>query len=83
MSSKRCCDCLVVDSGGFIKCVPVEDFADEVVTLREVVEEIRDKSTRQRLQVTPYELKLKDPDPEDLKTGGNRPREDPAVKLLS
>ncbi len=40
---------------------------DQVVTLREVVSEIRDKATKQRLQVLPYDLQFKDPHAEDLK----------------
>ena len=44
-------DYLVVDSGGFIKNAPLREIANHVVTLRDVVQEIRDKPTRQRLQV--------------------------------
>lgn len=43
---------LVVDSGGFIKNAPLREIASHVVTLRDVVDEIRDKPTRQRLQVS-------------------------------
>ena len=45
---------LVVDSGGFIKNAPLREIATHIVTLREVVDEIRDKPTRQRLQVRAY-----------------------------
>lgn len=44
-------DYLVVDSGGFIVNAPLRDLATNIVTLRAVVDEIRDKPTRQRLQV--------------------------------
>ncbi len=42
---------------------------EEIVTLREVVSEIRDKATRQRLQVLPYELTFKEADPDDIRHG--------------
>jgi RNA-binding protein NOB1 len=44
-------DFLVVDSGGFIKAAPLRELADHIVTLHDVVNEIRDKETRKRLQV--------------------------------
>ena len=49
---------LVVDSGGFIKDVPLKDLADNVVTLADVVHEIRDKPTRQKLQVSEQLLSI-------------------------
>jgi len=52
---------LVVDSGGFIKNAPLRDLAANIVTLSDVVVEIRDKETRQRLEVLPYELDLRQP----------------------
>ena len=42
---------LVVDSGGFIKNAPLRELGQHLVTLREVIDEIRDKPTRQRLKV--------------------------------
>ena len=42
---------LVVDSGGFIKNAPLRELATHLVTLHDVIDEIRDKPTRQRLQV--------------------------------
>lgn len=54
-------DYLVVDSGGFIKAAPLRELADTLVTLQEVVAEIRDKETRQRMQVLPYELQFRNP----------------------
>jgi len=58
---------LVVDSGGFIKGAALRDIADNIVTLHEVVDEIRDKETRQRLQVLPYELQFRTPSSTGLK----------------
>lgn len=39
---------------------------ENIYTIPEVVHEIRDNATRQRLQVLPYDLKLKEPLPEDI-----------------
>jgi len=61
------CEFLVVDSGGFIKNVPIQEIANRVVTLHEVIQEIRDKPTRQRLQVLPYELEFRKASPAGLK----------------
>jgi len=58
---------LVVDSGGFIKNAPLKDIADNIVTIHEVVDEIRDKETRQRLQVLPYEIEFKQPTSQGLR----------------
>lgn len=54
-------DFLVVDSGGFIKNAGLRHLGDNIVTLQEVVEEIRDKETRKRLQVLPYQLQFRTP----------------------
>lgn len=63
------CDVLVVDAAGFLRNCPLQSLGSEVVTLREVVSEIKDKATKQRLQVLPYELKFKDADTECIKKG--------------
>jgi len=60
-------DYLVVDSGGFIKNAPLRDLASTIITLQEVVGEIRDKETRKRLQVLPYELVFRQPSGEAIK----------------
>jgi len=52
---------LVVDSGGFIKNAPLRELAGRLVTLQDVVSEIRDKETRQRMQVLPYDLEFRVP----------------------
>merc|ERR1712029_1212266 len=53
---------LVVDTAGFIKNVAFDDYAEEVVTLEEVVAEIRDKETRNRLKSNPLDIEYKYPD---------------------
>jgi len=50
---------LVVDSGGFIKNAPIERLCANAYTIPEVVSEIRDKQTKARLKILPYELKFK------------------------
>ncbi len=44
----------------------LQDMGENIYTIPEVVHEIRDSTTRQRLQVLPYDLKLKEPLPEDI-----------------
>ena len=67
--SKRVAEYLVVDSGGFIKNAPLHEFGQELITLHEVIDEIRDKATKQRLQALPFELSYKEPDSESVKKG--------------
>lgn len=52
---------LVADSGAFIKAAPLEKWSSHVVTVKEVISEIKDENTRGRLQVLPYKLQLKEP----------------------
>ncbi|TRY74392.1 hypothetical protein TCAL_04609 [Tigriopus californicus] len=61
------CEVLVVDSGGFLRNAPLRDLGQRVITLREVVAEIKDKATKERLQVLPYDLEFKEPLSEDIK----------------
>lgn len=58
---------LVVDSGGFLKNAPLRELASNLVTLNEVVSEIRDKEARQRLEVTPLDLTYRTPSAEAVK----------------
>lgn len=62
-------DVLVADSGAFIRTSPLEKWSQYVVTVREVVTEVRDENTRQRLQVLPYELHIQEPSQEALHHG--------------
>ena len=52
---------LVIDSGGFIKNAPIREICNNAYTIPEVVAEIKDKETRKRLKMLPYELHFKDP----------------------
>ena len=66
---------LVIDSGALIKGGGGGEFersAHKVYTVQEVVAEIKDVVTRQRLQVLPYELEIRDPSHEAVKHGEAR-----------
>jgi len=52
---------LIVDSGGFLKNCPIQDMCTKAYTVPGVVSEIRDKPTRNRLKILPYELIFRDP----------------------
>lgn len=52
---------LVVDSGALIKTSPLEKWSPYLVTVKEVLTEVRDENARSRLQVLPYELHFKEP----------------------
>uniref|UniRef100_A0A914D4Q9 RNA-binding protein NOB1 n=1 Tax=Acrobeloides nanus TaxID=290746 RepID=A0A914D4Q9_9BILA len=58
---------LVVDTGGFIKNAKIIDIGAVIYTISEVISEIKDKATRQRLECLPYTLNLKQPSQESLK----------------
>ncbi|XP_006156990.1 RNA-binding protein NOB1 [Tupaia chinensis] len=55
---------VVADAGAFLRDAPLQDIGKNIYTIREVVSEIRDKATRRRLAVLPYELRFKEPSPE-------------------
>lgn len=58
---------VVVDSGGFIKNAALHEIGEKIYTLPEVVSEIKDKATKQRLQVLPYTINYRVPSPEAVK----------------
>lgn len=60
---------LVVDTAGFIKNVAFDLFGDEIVTLKDVVTEIRDKATKQRLYANPLDIKYMEPDNQSINAG--------------
>ncbi len=61
MESRLPVQMLVADSGAFLRAAPIEKWSQYVVTVREVVAEVRDENTRRRLQVLPYELHIEEP----------------------
>ncbi|XP_066290875.1 RNA-binding protein NOB1-like [Branchiostoma lanceolatum] len=60
-------DHVVVDSGAFIRNAPIRDIAENVYSLHGVVSEIRDKETKQRLEVLPYQIVFKEPSVENVR----------------
>lgn len=74
---------LVADSAAFLRNVPLHQMAQHVLTVPEVVAEIRDKATRERLQVLPYELQLRDPSDEAIRQVSEFARQTGDLRFLS
>lgn len=60
---------LVVDSGGFIKNAPLHQYGEQLITMYDVIDEIKDKPTKQRLLAMPFELTYKTPDSTSIQKG--------------
>ena len=60
---------LIADTAAFIKNVPMFEYAHNVISIRDVIDEIRDKETRQRLLACPIEIEYKEPDANSMKKG--------------
>jgi len=58
---------VVADAAAFLKKAPLQDIGQNIYTLKDVVDEIRDKATKRSLAVLPYELHLKEPFPEYIR----------------
>ncbi|XP_067443080.1 RNA-binding protein NOB1 isoform X2 [Thunnus thynnus] len=58
---------VVADAGAFLKKAPLQDIGRNIYTLRDVVDEIRDKPTRRSLAFLPYQLNFKEPQPEHIR----------------
>ncbi|XP_074646707.1 RNA-binding protein NOB1-like [Tubulanus polymorphus] len=74
---------VVVDSGGFIRNAPLHEIGANIYTLPEVVNEIRDKATKQRLQVLPYKLQFREPSAECVKAVSDFARKTGDYRSLS
>ncbi|TKR63218.1 hypothetical protein L596_027074 [Steinernema carpocapsae] len=57
---------LVVDSCGFFKHCPLHEVGSALYTVPELVSEILDKKTRERIKALPYEIHLKSPSTESI-----------------
>ncbi|EGD78973.1 hypothetical protein PTSG_01946 [Salpingoeca rosetta] len=57
------CSVLVADTAAFIKNAPLYRLAERVVTVPEVLAEIRDEEARRRLKMLPFELEVRNPSP--------------------
>ena len=60
---------LVVDSGALIKGAPIRNWSQNVVTVKEILAEVRDLNTRRRLQVLPFDISFREPSHEALQRG--------------
>lgn len=61
---------LVIDSNAIIKGIRLDNLkAEEVVTITEVLNEVKDKNARQLLTTLPFVLKTEEPSEEALNTG--------------
>ncbi|XP_044062715.1 RNA-binding protein NOB1 isoform X3 [Siniperca chuatsi] len=58
---------VVADAGAFLKKASLQDIGRNIYTLRDVVDEIRDKPTRRSLAFLPYQLNFREPHPEHVR----------------
>ncbi|XP_070712712.1 RNA-binding protein NOB1 [Pempheris klunzingeri] len=58
---------VVADAGAFLKKAPLQEIGRNIYTLKDVVDEIRDKPTRRSLAFLPYQLHFKEPHPEHIR----------------
>ena len=63
---------LVADSGAFIKHAPLEKWSPKVVTVKEVLSELRDDNTRRRLQASPFEVHFREPTLSSIQHGSSK-----------
>ena len=60
---------IIADAAAFLKNAPLSDMCENVYTVEEVISEIRDAATRQRLAVLPYTIHFRQPSTEALRAG--------------
>ncbi|XP_017114453.1 RNA-binding protein NOB1 [Drosophila elegans] len=58
---------LVADTTAFINAVPLNEYADQVLTVPDVVAEVRNKRQIRRLCVLPFDLQVREPRAESIK----------------
>ncbi|XP_059204764.1 RNA-binding protein NOB1 [Centropristis striata] len=58
---------VVADAGAFLKKAPLQEIGSNIYTLKDVVDEIRDKPTRRSLAFLPYQLHFREPHPEHIR----------------
>ncbi|KAG7332952.1 hypothetical protein KOW79_003087 [Hemibagrus wyckioides] len=58
---------VVADAGAFLKNAALHEIGKNIYTLKDVVNEIRDKQTKKNLAFLPYKLNFKEPFPEHLR----------------
>ena len=64
----------VIDTNAIVKGFRLERFAEEAVTIPEVLAEVKDRQARHTLASLPFELKIKDPDEVGERGMGRRRR---------
>ncbi|XP_071172735.1 RNA-binding protein NOB1-like [Mytilus edulis] len=74
---------VIADAGAFIRNAPLQSIGEHIYTIPEVVKEIRDKATLQRLQVLPYKLEYRTPSQESLQIVSNFSKKTGDYKSLS
>jgi RNA-binding protein NOB1 len=67
MSNIRSVKYLVTDSNAFIKGAPLHEWTENVITVRDVIREIKDAKTRQQLQFLPYEIIFREPSNDSIR----------------
>ncbi|XP_060734836.1 RNA-binding protein NOB1 isoform X1 [Tachysurus vachellii] len=58
---------VVADAGAFLKNAALHEIGKNIYTLKDVVNEIRDKQTKKNLAFLPYKLNFKEPFPEHVR----------------
>jgi len=58
---------VIADAGAFIRRAPLRDIGENIYTIPQVVQESRDKATRQLLASPTFDLKFKEPSSDALK----------------
>lgn len=71
LTAKEGLKLLVVDANAIIDGVKLEGIADKAVTIQEVLDEIKDKQSRQFLASLPYQLEVSEPSEESVQAGGH------------
>ena len=69
MATENMLQCLVADSAAFLKNAQLHRIACRIFTIQEVINEIKDSATRQRLSVLPYTIEFREPSTESIRTG--------------
>ncbi|XP_066540346.1 RNA-binding protein NOB1 [Hoplias malabaricus] len=58
---------VVADAAAFLKKAPLHEIGKNIYTIKDVVNEIRDKQTKKNLAFLPYQLHFKEPFPEHVR----------------
>lgn len=74
---------MIADAGAFIRNAPLQSIGEHIYTIPEVVKEIKDKATLQRLQVLPYKIDYRTPSQESLQIVSNFSKKTGDYKSLS